>query len=262
MTARICKTLRTAVLIVIWTIPASREAFTQTQINLEFVKILPGQFMMGCSAGDSLCSVEEKPAHRVRITKPFEIGKYEVTQGQWDATMLGDPGPLKGADLPSRVSWDDAQEFLRRLNARNDGYRYRLPTEAEWEYAARAGSKGAYAGPLDQTGWYQQNSGGQIHPAGQKQPNAWGLYDMHGNVWEWVADRYDDKYYQSSPAQDPPGPSSGESRVLRGGSFNSVDRLERVSVRMGDVPAFRYANVGFRCVREAIHPVLLTVLTW
>src|SRR6185295_12837821 len=128
--------------------------------------------------------------HKVRITRQFEIGKYEVTQEQWQAVMGDNPSNFKGANLPvEKVSWNDAQDFLLKLNAR-DGYTYRLPTEAEWEYACRAGSMGDFAGELDDVAWYDKNSGSKTHPVGQKRPNVWGLYDMHGNVSEWCSDWY------------------------------------------------------------------------
>ena len=218
--------------------------------NMEFVRIPAGEFQMGCSPGDTGCDADEKPAHRVRITKAFEIGKYEVTQAQWEAAMGTNPSYFKGSDRPvEQVSWDDAQEFLKRLNARQDGYRYRLPTEAEWEYAARAGQTGAPPN-LDAVAWHSGNSGGQSHPVGQKQPNAWGLYDMLGNVWEWCQDWYEENYYQSSPAQDPQGPSSGQSRLMRGGSWNDGAWFSRVAGRNRVSPAYRGVGDGFRCVRE------------
>lgn len=167
--------------------------------------------------------------------------------------MGSNPSHFKGADRPvENVSWNDVQEFLQRLNARNDGYRYRLPTEAEWEYAARAGSKSARYGELNAVAWYDDNSGKETHPEGQKQPNAWGLYDMLGNVWEWVQDWYSGSYYQQSPGTDPQGPSSGSSRVLRGGSWDYIDWLVRASSRLYVEPGNRYNNFGFRCVREAV----------
>ena len=144
---------------------------------------------MGCSPSDNDCEAEEKPAHRVQITKPFEIGKYEVTQAQWQAVMGSNPSTIKGADRPvESVSKDDAHAFLARLNAQNDGYNYRLPTEAEWEYAARAGTTGPLYASLDEVAWYGDNSEDETHPVGMKKPNAWGLYDMLGNVREWVED--------------------------------------------------------------------------
>ena len=220
--------------------------------GMEFVKIQPGEFMMGCSGDDSECNSSEKPAHRVRITKAFEMGKYEVTQAQWEPVMGSNPSNFKGEGRPvEQVSWNDVQLFLQRLNSRNDGYRYRLPTEAEWEYAARAGTAGAYAGSLDAIAWYSNNSGSQTHPVGQKQPNAWGLYDMQGNVAEWVQDWYYANYYKSSPVSDPQGPKSGISRVLRGGSWDYNNRVSRVSFRGFNGPSDRINYFGFRCVREA-----------
>src|SRR5205814_402004 len=151
---------------------------------MPFVRISPGEFMMGCSTADNECNDGEKPAHRIRITKTFEIGKYEVTQAEWESVMGTNPSMFRGPSRPvENISWLDAQEFLLRLTAHQDGYRYRLPTEAEWEFAARAGSTRAYSEEPDQVGWYQENSGGQTHPVGQKRPNAWGLYDVSGNVW-------------------------------------------------------------------------------
>jgi formylglycine-generating enzyme required for sulfatase activity len=147
---------------------------TRNSTDIEFVKIVPGEFIMGCSTGDEACDADEKPAHRVQITKAFEIGKYEVTQAQWQAAMGSNPSTIKGDNRPvETVSKEEAQGFLARLNARNDGYRYRLPTEAEWEYAARAG--GAQTAVLDEVAWYAANSGDETHPVGQKKPNAWGL---------------------------------------------------------------------------------------
>lgn len=217
--------------------------------DMPFVHISPGEFIMGCSNGDADCGDEEKPAHRVRITRAFEIGKYEVTQAVWESVMGTNYSEFKGADRPVEyVSWPDAQEFLRRLNAKQDGYRYRLPTEAEWEFAARAGTTGAYPGEVDDLGWYYENSAEQTHPVGQKKPNPWGLYDMSGNVYEWTQDWYDKSYYQSSPATDPMGPASGRFRTIRGGSWVDSRTNARVSKRdyFEDASDF---HIGFRCVR-------------
>lgn len=163
--------------------------------EIEFVRIAPGEFMMGCTDGDNDCAADEKPARRVRIAKAFEIGKYEVTQAQWEAVMGSNPSTIKGADRPvETISRDEAKAFLDKLNARNDGYRYRLPTEEEWEYAARAGSTNNP--PLDEVAWYAANSDDETHPVGTKKPNAWGIYDMLGNVREWV----DTLYTRNAPA--------------------------------------------------------------
>jgi formylglycine-generating enzyme required for sulfatase activity len=179
-------------------------------IGMDFVKIAPGEFMMGCSKDDKECNPDENPRHRVQISKGFEIGKYEVTQAQWVAVMQNNPSSNKGDTRPvETVSKLEAQDFITKLNAMNDGYRYRLPTEAEWEYAARAGTDSAYSGPLGQVAWYAANSEDETHPVGLKNPNAWGLYDIQGNVREWVSDLYTANYYSNSPAVDPTGPEPG-----------------------------------------------------
>jgi hypothetical protein len=180
-------------------------------IGMEFVKIEPGTFTMGCVANDTQCNNDEKPAHTVRLTKAFEMGKYEVTQSQWKSVMGTNPSTIKGEDRPvETVSKDEAHDFLAKLNAKNDGYRYRLPSEAEWEYAARAGATGAYGGKLDEIAWHSGNSEDETHPVGKKKPNAWGLYDTEGNVREWVEDFYSNNYYSNSPQNDPTGPAAGQ----------------------------------------------------
>jgi formylglycine-generating enzyme required for sulfatase activity len=223
----------------------------RNSINMELVLIQAGTFQMGSNAGDD----EEKPVHTIRLSRPFYLGKYEVTQAQWEAVMGNNPSKFKG-DLNrpvENVSWDDVQEFIRRLNAKEDGARYRLPTEAEWEYAARAGSTTAYsfggsASQLGQSAWYGDNAGTTTHPVGQLQPNAWGLYDMHGNVWEWVQDWRGS--YASDTVTDPTGPHSGSSRVYRGGSWFSSARLCRSASRSHDAPGSRASYLGFRLLRE------------
>jgi formylglycine-generating enzyme required for sulfatase activity len=231
---------------------ARRAAAVLAQV--EYVPIVPGEFLMGCSAGESECGDDEKPAHRVTITKGFEIGRHEVTQAVWQAVMGSNPSTFKAPDRPvEQVSWNDIQEFLAALNGRRDGFRYRLPTEAEWEYAARAGSTAAYHASLDAIAWYGVNSGGQTRPVGQKQPNAWGLHDMQGNVWEWCQDWYQADYYRklgTPKAVDPRGPASGHQRVLRGGSWYKFLWFLRVSSRFAFRPSGRFPHVGFRCVRQ------------
>jgi formylglycine-generating enzyme required for sulfatase activity len=219
---------------------------------MEFVRIAPGEFMMGCFPEAADCSAPERPAKRVRITKAFEIGRHEVTQAQWQSVMGANPSQFKGDDLPvEQVDWNDTQQFLEKLNARNDGFRYRLPTEAEWEYAARASA----AGPakLEDVAWYAENSGRQTHPVGKKQPNAWGLYDTLGNVSEWVQDYFELNYYSSGPTADPVGPATGTNRVQRGGSFAASNQQARVSSRVQMQPVgTSNATMGFRCVRVPV----------
>jgi formylglycine-generating enzyme required for sulfatase activity len=220
---------------------------------MEFVSIPAGSFMMGCSAGDRECTAQEKPAHRVSITRPFEISKYLVTQEQYQGQTFVNPSHFRGQNLPvENVSWDDVQRFFETLDRKKDGYYYRLPTEAEWEYAARAGDDSCRYGSLDVIAWFRDNSGGTTHPVGEKKPNRFGLYDMLGNVWEWVQDWFEITYYGHSPEADPKGPSSGEFRVLRGGSWRGVVRGQaRVSSRYILKPDVRSNVAGFRCVRES-----------
>jgi formylglycine-generating enzyme required for sulfatase activity len=215
-------------------------------VLLEMVLLPAGSFDMGSNNGYP----DEKPVHRVTITKPFYLGKYEVTQGQWKAVMGTNPSKFTGNDeLPvEQVSWEECQEFIRRLNART-GLEFRLPTEAEWEYACQAGASGDYAGNLDQMGWYDKNSNNTTHSVGQKQPNAWGLYDMHGNVWEWCADWYGDTYYNGSPGTDPKGPSGGSVRVNRGGCWGSVASYCRSAYRFWGLLGSRSPILGFRLAR-------------
>jgi formylglycine-generating enzyme required for sulfatase activity len=232
-------------------VSASRDSLINS-MEIEFVSIPAGRFMMGCSQGDEQCYADEKPQCEVQITRSFQLGKYEVTQGQWAKVMGSNPSKFKGEDsLPvENVSWNDVQRFIANLNALNDGHRYRLPTEAEWEYAARGGTTGVYYGNLDEIGWYAKNSGSKPHPVGQKQPNGFGLYDMLGNVWEWCADGYDKNYYGSSPGSDPKGPDSAQGRVLRGGSWDDISNNARASSRVGVVPFVRGNAIGFRVCRE------------
>jgi formylglycine-generating enzyme required for sulfatase activity len=221
-------------------------------IGMEFVLIPAGEFLMGSDKEkDQDADDHETPQHRVRISKPFYLGKYEVTQALWEAVMGSNPGKFKGRSNPvEQVSWEDAQEFIKRLNAKEGHNRYRLPTEAEWEYAARAGSTSTYsfgddAGQLGRYAWYGENyQSGSTHPVGQKEPNAWGLYDMHGNVWEWVQDWYGE--YPRNDVTDYRGPSSGSYRVLRGGGWCHVAQLCRSARRDCDTPDDRDYDLGFR----------------
>src|ERR1700756_2236214 len=203
--------------------------YSKNDVGIEFVMVPAGEFQMGCSEGakPNECSKDEKPRHRVQITKAFEIGKTEVTGEQWQAVMGSDPSAFKGGNLPvEQVTFQQVQEFVNKLNTRNDGFLYRLPTEAEWEYAARAGTTDQYAGSLHDMAWYNdgqaaargtgnfQNENSptglavaKAHPVATKSPNAWGIYDTRGNVAEWVRDFYDADYCSNIPAIDPKGPA-------------------------------------------------------
>jgi formylglycine-generating enzyme required for sulfatase activity len=221
------------------------------RFGLEHFALIPaGSFQMGSANGKP-----NERRHPVTISRPFWLQKTEVTQVQWQSVMGSNPSKFQGCPRcpVEQVSWDDIQGFLARLNKRGVG-RFRLPTEAEWEYAARAGTTGDYGGTgrLEDMGWYRDNGGGRTHEVAQgKQPNAWGLYDMHGNVWEWVNDRYDAGYYERSSAADPPGPALGQyrDRVLRGGAWNSYGSVCRSAFRGSNKASFRDGDSGFRLVR-------------
>ena len=218
-------------------------------VTMEFVLIRPGSFIMG---SDKSQQKEDKPAHKVTITKPFYLGKYEVTQEQWEKVMGSNPSIYRGPKRPvERVNWDDCQSFLAKLREKNAGQKFALPTEAQWEYACRAGSTGDFCygdgdANLGEYAWYVDNSGGRTYPVGEKRPNAWGLNDMHGNVWEWCNDAFGS--YSSEAVSDPMGASSG-AHVLRGGGWCSVPDSLRSACRINDSTEGRFFDViGFRCV--------------
>jgi len=263
--------------------PKAGEVKLNSKDGLKYAWIPPGTFTMGCSPGDSECLDPEKPSHQVSITKGFWFGQTPVTVGAYKRFVAA-----KGTHKPPpphfnsgwwdenmpvvNVSWNDSQTYCQWAGGR-------LPTEAEWEYAARGGSTDARYGAIDDVAWYADNSGLQrldsaeiwksdpasykkrlqdngngTHDVAQKRANGFGLYDTLGNVWQWVNDWYDANYYQSSPSSDPPGSSSGQSRVLRGGSWGSFPWDLRVSYRNDVGPAYRGSIVGFRCVGEANIP--------
>jgi hypothetical protein len=186
-------------------------------VRYELMSIPAGAFQMGSVSTEAFA--EEKPVHAVRISNGFWLGRTEVTQGLWQAVMGNNPAHFKsGDDYPlEMVSWDDCQQFIAKLNQMTGGNRFRLPTEAEWEYACRAGTEGERYGNLDAVAWYSGNSGDTTHPVAQKQSNAWGLYDMLGNIYEWCSDWYAADYYTQSPAADPLGPAAGTMKISRGG---------------------------------------------
>jgi formylglycine-generating enzyme required for sulfatase activity len=222
-------------------------------VKMEFVLIPAGSFLMGDEKGLDW----EKPVHKVTITKPFYLGKYEVTQEQWQAVMGNNPSYFKGPKNPvEMVSWYGCHAFRAKLNEKfsSGGVKFGLPTEAQWEYACRAGTTTRYSfgddpAKLDDYAWWSENAKDTTHPVGQKKPNAWGLCDMHGNVWERCVDWFGEDYYAKSPAEDPVGPDSGASRVLRGGSwYDGGPDGFRCAYRYDYDPDYR-ANGGFRVAR-------------
>ena len=226
----------------------------QNSFGMNFVLIEARTFLMG--SNDAASDPDERPVHQVEISQPFYLGQHEVTQEQWHAVMGDRPSLFSscGFDCPvEHISWNEVQAFIRRLNSLAGGFIYRLPTEAEWEYAARAGTQTAYSfgdevDDLETYAWYDDNAGDETHPVGQKQPNAWGLYDMHGNVWEWVSDRYGRDTYSADPVIDPTGPSEGFWQIMRGGSWRSSARTCRSAYRAVGSQDDRSVTVGFRLV--------------
>ncbi|MCY2989228.1 MAG: formylglycine-generating enzyme family protein, partial [Planctomycetota bacterium] len=234
--------------------PAETFQVSANSVGMKFVLLPPGEFLMGSPDSDGDAGYDEKPQHRVRITKPFYLGVYEVTQAQYQKVVGSNPSVVKGEFLPvETVSWDDAAAFCKRLSEvpaeRAAGRAYRLPTEAEWEYACRAGSTSKFSfgdseTELGKHAWYDKNSGSKTHPVGEKQANVWGLYDMHGNVREWCQDWYGP--YEAKPASDPSGPSSASFRVVRGGGWSDGGGSCRSASRFRNFQGFRFRNFGFR----------------
>jgi formylglycine-generating enzyme required for sulfatase activity len=249
--------------------PAVGAKKVNSKDGLTYIWIPAGTFTMGCSPRDNECFDDEKPSHEVTIGRGFWIGQTLVTQAAYKRVVGANPSHFKGEQLPvETVSWNDAQSYCRTVGMR-------LPTEAEWEYAARAGSTGSRYGDLDAIAWYSDNSGpqridggalfrsdpknyennliakgNQTHAVGHKQANAWQLYDMLGNVWEWTADWFEKNYYARSEARDPTGPSSGTYRALGGGAWDDNARNTRLSNRYWLVPDSHNFYTGFRCVGE------------
>ncbi len=236
--------------------PAKLPQSYTNSIGISFVLVPAGSFQMGAHEFEDGTS-KEKPRHQVTISKPFYMSKYEVTQEQWQQVMGNNPSIHVGPTHPvDRISWNDSQAFIHRLNAREKTTAYTLPTEAQWEYAARAGSETSYCycddpqgKKLIQYGWFVINSNNQSQPVGELKPNKWGIHDMHGNVQEWVQDYFDRKYYRKGPETDPRGPENGRKRVTRGGSWINPAYHCRSAARAYYSPDYIDNDIGFRLVR-------------
>jgi len=245
------------------------ESFTNA-LGMSFIKVPAGEFMMGSKDldavllelpdGDVESVRDETPAHTVVFPRGFYLGKTEVTRAQWTRLMDTRPGPESEWQredwqrLPVvSVSWYDVQKFIEALNRHDSDVTYRLPTEAEWEYAARAGSQGLRPVSVEQLGdhaWYIDSSGYELHPVATRIANPWGLYDMYGNVWEWLQDWYAPGQYGVSETVNPRGPARGKKKIRRGGSYHCPLHLVRPAYRSADNPDVRYSVVGFRLVAE------------
>jgi formylglycine-generating enzyme required for sulfatase activity len=222
----------------------------ENSIGMKLAFIPAGTFTMG-SPPDERMRQDEERQRQVRISRPFRISVTEVTQAQWQAVMDMNRSAHQGEDLPvENISWRDAVEFCQRLSEK-EGKRYRLPTEAEWEYACRAGVSGAFSpdADLEEIAWFDDNSGGQSRPVGLKRPNAWGLYDMHGNVAEWCSDAYG-PYEGDGEIVDPAGPEQGRGRVVRGGSWRGFPPSLRCAARSSAPESYQLPYIGFRVVKE------------
>jgi formylglycine-generating enzyme required for sulfatase activity len=220
-------------------------------IEMHFVLVPSGTFIMGSNS--SRAGSHEKPPHSVTISRSFYMATTEVTQAQWLAVMGTNPSKFEGNDRRvEQVSWNDAKQFVRKLNAMERTTRYRLPTEAEWEYVCRAGVSGDLHDDVASLAWYDPNSGGESHGVGLKHANAWGVYDMLGNVYEWCEDWKG--AYPTGHVTDPRGPTSGWGRVVRGGSWHVHANRTRSYFRDFFAPGYRSGDVGFRVVADARTP--------
>jgi len=231
--------------------PSSEERWKEQKetlknsIDMKFTLISEGEFMMGSEESDW-----SKPVHIVKIRTLFYLGIYPVTQREWKSIMGNNPSEFNGNDLPvESVSWNEVQDFIKKLNEKEGTNKYRLPTEAEWEYAARAGTTTRYSfgdddSKLGEYAWYTKNSDNKTHPVGKKGANPWGLYDMHGNVWEWVQDKWHDTY-DGAPAD-----GSGADRVIRGGCWFDIAGRCRSAVRFDFGQGDRPLGIGFRLLQE------------
>lgn len=228
------------------------DAVFVNSIGMRFVRIPAGSFQMGSMDGQD----DERPVHEVEISEPFYIGALEVTQQQWTQVMGANPSRFREPFHPvERVTWSDAQAFVDSLTAREDGDRYRLPTEAEWEYAARGGrqtpfSFGSSTDSLRAHAWFNANANEHSWPAGRKRPNPFGLHDVYGNVWEWVQDAYNPFFYRFSPTVDPKNDADSNARIMRGGGWLSIKKDMRAANRAWTRGDTGGRMIGFRVVRE------------
>jgi len=227
----------------------------KNSLGMEFVLVRPGVFDMGSDPDDALSHAAERPRHTVRVPNPFYLGVFPVTQRQFHAVTAETPASRFQPDHPMHsVTWHQAREFCYQLqDLDSDSNTYRLPTEAEWEYACRSGTVSRFSfgddvAELSTFGWHAENSNLELQPVGHKQPNAWGLHDMYGNVYEWVFDRFGVAYYEVSPSDDPRGPGTGGSRVMRGGAFNSEADACRSAHRGSYIEGFSSLTIGFRLI--------------
>ena len=280
----VVKRILTVVIILLWV--AVGYANKEIKVDLPggatmvFVWIEPGTFAMGSLeiGPPTWHLVNERPQHEVRIAEGFYLGKYEITQAQWESVLGTRPWEGRdwvneGAEYPAvYISWNDVQDLIHRLNETAEDSLYRLPTEAEWEWACRAGTTtqwylGDDPASLEDYAWYMENAtlANQTfaHEVGSKFPNAWGLCDMHGNVWEWCWDWYSEDYYSNSPSVSPTGPASGTQRVLRGGGFFVPAELVRSAVRSGAEPDFHWSgNLGARLLRMESRDTAIAPESW
>jgi formylglycine-generating enzyme required for sulfatase activity len=236
--------------------PEIFETFISPSTGMEFVLIPAGEFIMGFSSKEIDRSNCESPVHIVTIKHPFYMGKSPVTQRQWKKIMGTSPSNFRNEARPvERVSWGEIRKFIHKLNAIETTAKYRLPSEAEWEYACRAGTQSRYffgddESKLGEYAWYSKNSGRKTHPVFKKKPNPWGLYDMHGNVWEWVQDEWHESYNGSPSDGSAWEDGNSPNRVSRGCSWYCNMDLCRSSARLSREPESHFANLGFRLVKE------------
>ena len=230
--------------------PAAGTPWIEPNTGMEFVYIPSGCFQMGSRFGTLEALQDERPVHQVCFKQGFYLSKYEVTQAQWKMAMGNSPSVWKNDDnYPvNNVSWDRTQDFIKEMNV-NTGYKFALPSEAQWEYACRAGGSDTYCGgnEVDSVAWNAFNSGGETHRVGSKRANAWGLYDMSGNVWEWVQDTYHHNYH-GAPTDGSAWPE-GFRRIVRGGSWDDLPKQVRAATRLSWSPEKGHERIGFRLVR-------------